>query len=297
MQVKAWFGIFTLDDDRIMNAELFRKDLDAIANLLVKEPLLLRGRVAGSDIRDLAIEYGFVSSREEYDKLLHELNIRLVKEQMAQAVTLDRQIIAAVEAIDDINDTANILAERLREWYLMFNETGLQGGELAKHILKSEEPELKTMQGLAGSIVGIYEARLSIEEYLKEGMPQLAPNLTNIAGYILGARLLSIAGSLEKLASMPSSTVQVIGANNALFKHLKGKAPSPKHGLIFRHPLINTAPKRLRGKIARAVASKISLAARYDYYSGELKESLLEELEVKVSGIKKRHAGKNHKKS
>jgi nucleolar protein 56 len=204
-------------------------------------------------------------------------------------VTQDRQIIAAVEAIDDINDTANILAERLREWYLMFNETELQGGELAKYILKSEEPELKTMQGLAGSIIGLYEARLSIEEYLKEGMPQLAPNLTNIAGYILGARLLGIAGSLERLASMPSSTVQVIGANNALFKHLKGKAPSPKHGLIFRHPLINTAPKRLRGKIARAVASKISLAARYDYYSGELKENLMEELKTKVEDIKKRH--------
>ncbi len=289
MQVKAWFGIFTLDDDRITDAELFRKDLDAIANLLVKEPLLLRGRIAGSDIRDLAIEYGFVTSREEYDNLLHELNIRLVKEQMAQAVTWDRQIIAAVEAIDDINDTANILAERLREWYMMFNETGLQGGELAKHILKSEEPELKTMQGLAGSVIGLYEARLSIEKYLKEEMPQFAPNLTNVAGYILGARLLSIAGSLERLASMSSSTVQVIGANNALFKHLKGKAPSPKHGLIFRHPLINTAPKRLRGKIARAVASKISLAARYDYYSGELKENLLEELKMKVEDIKKRH--------
>ncbi len=289
MQVKTWFGIFTLDDDRIKSAELFRKDLEAITNILVKEPLLLRGRIAGSDIRNLAIEYGFVSSREEYDSLLHELNVRLVKKQMSQAVTRDRQIIAAVEAIDDINDTANILAERLREWYLMFNETGLQAGELAKHILKSEEPELKTMQGLAESLIGLYEARLSIEEYLKEEMPQIAPNLTNIAGYILGARLLSIAGSLEKLASMPSSTVQVIGASNALFKHLKGKAPSPKHGLIFRHPLINTAPKKLRGKIARAVASKISLAARYDYYSGELKESLMEELRTKVEDIKKHH--------
>lgn len=289
MQVKTWFGIFMLDDDRIAGAELFRKDLQAIANILIKEPLLLRGRIAGSDIRDLAVEYGFVSSREEYDSLLHELNIRLVKEQMSQAVTQDRQIIAAVEAIDDINDTANILAERLREWYLMFNETGLQGGELAKHIIKSEEPELKTMQGLAGSLIGLYEARFSIEEYLKDGMLQLAPNLTNIAGYILGARLLSIAGSLEKLASMPSSTVQVIGANNALFKHLKGKAPSPKHGLIFRHPFINTSPKKLRGKIARAVASKISLAARCDYYSGELKESLMEELKTKVEDIKKRH--------
>jgi nucleolar protein 56 len=90
---------------------------------------------------------------------------------------------------------------------------------------------------------------------------------------------------------MPSSTVQVIGANNALFKHLKGKASSPKHGVIFRHPLINTAPRKLRGKIARAVASKISLAARYDCYSGEIKENLLNELEKKVAYIRK-HAKK-----
>ena len=118
-------------------------------------------------------------------------------------------------------------------------------------------------------------------------MQETAPNLTNIAGYLLGARLLSIAGSLPKLASMPSSTVQVIGANNALFKHLKGKAPSPKHGVIFRHPLINSAPRKLRGKIARAVASKISLAARYDCYSGEIKGNLPNELEKKVAYIRR----------
>ncbi len=121
-------------------------------------------------------------------------------------------------------------------------------------------------------------------------MPGIAPNLTNIAGHILGARLLSFAGSLERLASLPSSTVQVIGASNALFKHLKGKAPSPKHGVIFRHPLVNNAPKNFRGKIARALASKISLAARCDCYSGELKESLVHELEMKVKAIKKRHS-------
>jgi len=109
----------------------------------------------------------------------------------------------------------------------------------------------------------------------------------NVAGYLLGARLLSIAGSLEKLASMPSSTVQVIGASNALFKHLKGKASSPKHGMIFRHPYVNTAPKRLRGKIARAVAAKISFAARYDMYSGKIYNNLPFELEKKVVNIRK----------
>ncbi len=290
MQVRTWFGSFTLDKNMIMKVELFQKDLDTILTRVLSEPLLLRGKIAGDDLRDLALKYGFVASREEYDTMLHRLNIGLVKNKIAQSMTPDMHIIAAVEAIDDIDETGNILAERLREWYLLnFNETKLKGVELANHIIAMKEPppELMIMQSLASGLLGLYESRLSIEEYLKKNMQETAPNLTNIAGYLLGARLLSIAGSIEKLASMPSSTVQVIGASNALFKHLKGKAPSPKHGVIFRHPYINTAPKRLRGKIARALAAKISLAARYDLYSGNINESLPYELEMKVAKIRK----------
>jgi len=290
MQVRTWFGSFTLDKNIITEVELFQKDLDAILGRVLSEPLLLRGKVAGNDLCDLALKYGFVASREEYDTMLHELNIGLAKKKIAQSMTPDRQIIAAVEAIDDIDETGNILAERLKEWFLLnFNETKLKGAELAHHILEMKEPapELTIMQSLASGLLGLYGSRLSIEEYLKKSMQKTAPNLTNIAGYLLGARLLSIAGSLPKLASMPSSTVQVIGASNALFKHLKGKAPSPKHGVIFRHPFVNSAPRKLRGKIARAVASKISLAARYDCYSGEIKGNLPYELEKKVAYIRK----------
>ncbi len=284
-QVRTWFGIFTIDDNRIIDVELFHKD--AIVDKLGEELPLLRGRVAGIDLRDLAVKYGFVSSGEDYDRILHEINIQLVKKQLSETVTQERQIIAAVEAIDDIDETSNILAERLREWYLLnFNEIDLKGSELARHITGIPDPESRGMQSLAASLLGLYGSRSSIEEYLKENMPALAPNLTNIAGHILGARLLCIAGSLKRLASMPSSTVQVLGANNALFKHLKGKAPSPKHGIIFRHPFVNTAQKRQRGKIARAVASKISLAARCDCYCGELKEELLEDLKTRVEEIK-----------
>jgi len=288
MQIRTWFGIFTLEKDRITNVELFRKDIEAILERVFSEPLLQRGKIAGSDLRDLAVQYGFVSTPEEYDTLLHELNIRLAKKQVKSAVTPDRQIIAAVEAIDDIDETGNILAERLREWYMLnFDETNLKGKELAIYIEGLKEPGSEPMKSLASSLLGLYESRLSIEEYLKKSMQETAPNLTKVAGYLLGARLLSIAGSLEKLASMPSSTVQVIGASNALFKHLRGKASSPKHGVIFRHPYVNTAPKRLRGKIARAVAAKISLAARYDMYSGKIYENLPVELEKKVANIRK----------
>lgn len=288
MQIRTWFGIFTLDKDRIAGIELFQKDIEAILDRVLAEPLLLRGKIAGEDLRDLAVKYGFITSREEYDALLHELNIRLAKKQVENAVTPDRQIIAAVEAIDDIDETGNILAERLREWYMLnLGETNLKGRELAIYIAGMKEPGSEPMKSLASSLLGLYESRLSIEEYLKKSMQKTAPNLTNVAGYLLGARLLSIAGSLEKLASMPSSTVQVIGASNALFKHLRGKASSPKHGVIFRHPYVNTAPKRLRGKIARAVAAKISFAARYDMYSGKIYENLPVELEKKVANIRK----------
>ncbi len=301
MKVRSWFGIFTLDEDRIIEVELFQKDIGSILERMAGEALLQRGRVAGVDLRDLALKYGFAGSYDEYDRMLHELSIRQVKKQVENAVTQDRQVIAAVEAIDDIDETANILAGRLKEWYMLnFNETNLKGNELACHIIGLKgtvhEHELKMMQSLASNLLGLYDIRLSLEEYLKENVAWIAPNLTGVAGHILGARLLCIAGSLQRLASMPSSAIQVLGANNALFKHLKGKATSPKHGVIFRHPYVNTAPKWQRGKIARAVASKISLAVRYDVYSGELKEGLYGELEKKVLDIKRRNLKPGKKK-
>ncbi len=132
MQVKTWFATFTLDGDRIIDVELFNTDIDSIVKRLMEEPLLLRGNVAGKDIRDLALEYGFVQSKEEYDLLLHELNIELAKKQAAKAAAPDRQVIAVIDAIDDIDETSNILAERLEELYLLnFNETPLRGEELA----------------------------------------------------------------------------------------------------------------------------------------------------------------------
>ncbi len=288
MQVRTWFGSFTLDKNMITEVELFQKDIDTILDRVLSEPLLLRGKIIGSDLRELAVKYNFVRSYEEYDTMLHDLNIILAKKQVEKAVTPDRQIIAAVEAIDDIDKTSNVLGERLREWYLLNpGETNLKGKELAIHIIGTKKQEADPIESLASSILGLYESRTCIEEDLKKRMQETAPNLTNVAGYLLGARLLSIAGSLPKLASMPSSTVQVIGANNALFKHLKGKASSPKHGVIFRHPLVNTAPRKLRGKIARAVASKISLAARCDCYSGEINGNLQYELEKRVTYIRK----------
>lgn len=313
MKINTWFGILeTGRAGEILEFRLLSKDIRELA----LHSLSLRGNRSnlppkGFDLKAAALEYGFAESPAEYYSLLHEVTLEAAKVQVSGALTPDQRIIQAVEALDDINETTNSLSERLFEWYGgYFPESGLGGEDLAHFIVKygsrenvsSEDPlyskaknsmgaklepaEEVLLKGFAESVCSLYERRLQIENYIENSMELVAPNLKLIAGPMLGARLISLAGSLEKLAEFPSSTIQVIGASKALFKHLRARASSPKHGIIYSHPLINTAPWWLRGKIARAVASKLSLAARVDFYSGKKDPSLTEKLEAKVLQIR-----------
>ena len=116
----------------------------------------------------------------------------------------------------------------------------------------------------------------------------LAPNLSALAGPILAARLISRAGGLSYLAQMPSSRVQVMGAEKSLFKHLRGHAPSPKHGIIYRHPAVIGSPRKLRGRVARTLAAKLAIAARLDYYGAGPSLDLQASLEARLLDIKQR---------
>jgi nucleolar protein 56 len=312
LKINTWFGILeTGRDGEILESRLLSKDIQELA----LHSLSLRDSRSnlppeGFDLKAAALDCGFAESSEYYS-LLHEVALEAAKLQVSGALTPDQRIIQAVEALDDINETTNSLSERLSEWYGgYFPESSLGGEELALFIVKygsrenvgSEDPlyskaqnsmgaKLETadevlLKGFAESVCSLYERRRQIEVYIESSMELVAPNLKLIAGPMLGARLISLAGSLEKLAEFPSSTIQVIGASKALFKHLRARAPSPKHGIIYSHPLINTAPWWVRGKIARAVASKLSLAARIDFYSGEKDPSLTEKLEAKVLQIR-----------
>ncbi len=313
MKIDTWFG--TLETGRageIQEARLLSKDIRELA----LHSLSLRGSRSdlppeGFDLKAAALDCGFAESPAEYYFLLHEVTLEAAKLQVSGALTPDQRIIQAVEALDDINETTNALSERLSEWYGgYFPESGLGGEDLALFIVKYgsrenvgpeaplyskarnsmgaklESADEALLKGFADSVCSLYERRRQIEAYIENSMELVAPNLKLIAGPMLGARLISLAGSLGKLAEFPSSTIQVIGASKALFKHLRSRAPSPKHGIIYSHPLINTAPWWVRGKVARAVASKLSLAARIDFYSGEKDLSLTEKLESKVLQIR-----------
>ena len=150
------------------------------------------------------------------------------------------------------------------------------------------EGDLEALRELARGILKLYEYRRHLEDYLSALMEEVAPNLSRVAGSILAAKLVEKAGGLRRLAMMPSSKIQLLGAEKALFRALRRGVKMPKHGLIFQHPLIHRRPKALRGKAARLLASKLALAARADAFTGAMMgDRLRDELERELRDLRK----------
>ena len=242
----------------------------------------------------------------------------------------DLSAVQAVRAIDDLDKTLNLLAGRVREWYgLHFPEMdrivekhdtyarlvarlgnrsnftkenliaeGLPGetsDQLATAARRSmggelEDTDLQVLKSFCELMLELYKFRGKGESYIDEVLKQVAPNMTAIVGASLSARLISIAGSLDNLAKMPASTLQVLGAEKALFRSLKTGARPPKHGVIFQHTAIHQSPRWQRGKIARALSGKLSIAARVDAFGGTfVGEQLRDNVNKKVDEIKDRY--------
>jgi nucleolar protein 56 len=147
------------------------------------------------------------------------------------------------------------------------------------------DENLAIIQSIATQILEMAKIRKKIEDHIETEMNALAPNVAAILGTAVGARILAKAGSLKKMATLPASTIQVLGAEKALFRSLKTGTQPPKHGILFQHPTVHAAPKWQRGKMARAIASKAAIAARVDVYGGGLNHTLLEKLNVRVAEI------------
>jgi len=134
--------------------------------------------------------------------------------------------------------------------------------------------DIINIQALAEQVLSMTEYRAQLFEYLKNRMNAIAPNLTILVGELVGARLISHAGSLMNLAKQPASTVQILGAEKALFRALKTKHDTPKYGLIYHASLIGQAAPKHKGKISRVLAAKASLAIRVDALSDETSDQL-----------------------
>jgi len=202
-----------------------------------------------------------------------ELRRRLLKKTSQQIdenlSEKEVHIIRAIGLVDDLEEINNLLKENLEEW-----------GK------RSPDAKAKKMIGaLEKNQKAIEDERTELIDFIEEDMTKELPSFTFLAGPVIGARLLAEAGSKKRLAFAPSSTMQVLGAEKALFNHIKKKTSCPKHGHIFNHPLLQKLPKTKRGKAARILAGKLSIAARMDYFGKEKDESLLKEVETKINKL------------
>ncbi len=132
-----------------------------------------------------------------------------------------------------------------------------------------EDKDLEIVKGFAATLTELYAEKERLEKYVDGRMTETAPNITAIVGPSLGARLISLAGGLKRLSQLPAGTVQLLGAEKAMFMHLKAGKRPPKHGVIFQHPTVHRAPYWQRGNISRSMAAKISIASKVDYWKGE----------------------------
>ena len=301
-------GIFVFDDRfNIIDKVLFgpfddyknkSKFLEGISNKHkgVKSP-------EGDSLRQILLY--FKNGKFHHD--FHSKNIELTRFGLKNSVQAEAFISQAINSIDEIDKSINILMKRLREWYELhnpeFSRATRNNEEFVEEIAEKGKTELldkikisldesfgsdlgqenlEPIKSLARQISDLYRLRKNLAEYASITMDGFCPNLKAVCDTIVGARLIDHAGSLKRLSQMPSSTIQILGAEQALFRHLKTGSKPPRHGIIIGHELIAKARNSMHGKIARALADKISIAAKIDYFNGKfIGDKLRKELDKK----------------
>lgn len=217
---------------------------------------------------------------------------------------VDTMVVQAIGLLDDLDKEINTYAMRVKEWYgwhfpelqklvvdnLQYAQLCLKMGmrkgvealdftdilsedgqeadvkQAAKISMGTEitEEDLANIHSLCEQVIALFDYRTQLSSYLQSRMNTIAPNLTYMVGELVGARLIAHAGSLMNLAKQPASTVQILGAEKALFRALKTKSDTPKYGLIYHASLIGKAAPKHKGKISRVLAAKAALACRVD---------------------------------
>jgi nucleolar protein 56 len=243
---------------------------------------------------------------------------------------LDLHIIQSINALDELDKIINTVGARMREWYglhfpeldnlvsslvvyaVIVSKAGLRENIIVEVLQNIGLPDKKIevildaakrskggdmtpenlaiVKRLADEVIAQSDLRRVLTDHIEVAMETVAPNVKELLTAAVGARIISKAGSLARLATLPASTIQILGAEKALFRALKTGARPPKHGLLFQHPLIHSAPKWQRGKIARAIASKVAIAARIDYYRHEGKDNTIyDKLKIRIDEIREKY--------
>lgn len=306
----------SFEEDRIIIETTKRKsqykELENYGNIEVKTPNK-GGEYLRSNIDKIFEEIGFSKGQDEIIQIYEKLAIHKIKKSSQEE---DKLLIQAINSVDDIDESISKLVERIRDWYTIYfpemdtisnNETYIKliaesenredilenfNEHFAEEIEESTgadivEDDLLMLKSFSESIYSLQKSRRELETYIDSKMEAIAPNLRDLLGSTLGAKLIAHIGSIKRLATYPASVIQIMGAEKAIFRHLKTGERPPKHGLIFQHPSVRGAKWWNRGKIARNLALKITLAVRKDVFSGEYDPSIAEDYLKKVEQIEK----------
>ena len=213
-----------------------------------------------------------VSLLEDLDKELNNYAMRLKEwygwhfPELGKIVTDNVVFAKAVQLIGMRTNVKGLSEDELQDC--------MQAEEVAEEVRQAAEISMGTeitdddeghLKTLAGQVISISQYRANLAEYLKNRMAAIAPNLTQLVGELVGAKLISHSGSLINLAKQPASTIQVLGAEKALFRALKAKKNTPKYGLIYNASIVGSAKtNQMKGKISRTLANKCALCVRFD---------------------------------
>jgi nucleolar protein 56 len=323
--VSTWYGVYLVDAGDVVRSTEYPRDLESLrarlrmrrsGNLTPEEETISRESAASEPLvtrdRRFAIVPGVTFHGSVGGKApaapaalrsrWRELLLDEAEESLRAAWDPSIHVEEAVRAMGDLDSTLNLLGERLTSWVSRDAPVVDEPDEgsvrsLARRlvdpagspegVLPGADAELAhARRELAGLYLATLTARTEVEEAVTGALPKRAPNLSALLGPLLAAKMLAQAGGLARMARMPASTIQVLGAERAFFEHLRGRAPPPRHGLLFLHADLHSAPRKARGKLARALAGKVSIAARLDLQGSPIRPELADAFRARRDAIR-----------
>lgn len=219
----------------------------------------------------------------EFQKLRQEL-LAETKRKISESVGKDYLLSQAIAAISELDKVINALTTRLREWYGLYNPELSHKHTDYEHFIKAVIEDAKDTTEMGGALAekdiaqfkryaqkvqSLLDEKQELISYIEQTMKDFCPHVLETAGTLIGAKLIAQKGTLRELAFMPASTIQLLGAEKALFRHLRSNSRSPKYGFIMHHPTVSAAQNK--GKAARQLANKIAKAAKQDYFNDTTK--------------------------
>lgn len=235
------------------------------------------------------IDAGLIQNRAEYLAALRKTTIYLAEKGIAEALSeKDTALLQMVRMLDELDNVINLLTERIIEWHQATTPSSsrkyMHGGfdKLLRDLSKTASPAMKSS---VREVLSLTSLRSKMMKEVSSEADAVIPNMSALVGGLVAARLVSRAGGLVKISRMAGSSIQVLGAESALFSHIRAGSPSPKHGLIFQHRRVHNAPRSVRGAVSRVLSAKLAVASRLDLFRGELAPDFIDDANKKIDSL------------